>query len=66
MKVTVKFFTTLREITQKREEEIQLSSAATVEELLKILSKKYGRKFTDYVYDSVSIERKKHNHTTRP
>jgi len=51
MKVTVKFFTTLREITQKREEEIQLSSAATVEELLKILSKKYGNRFTDYVYD---------------
>jgi len=51
MKVTVKFFTALREITQKREEEIELPSTATVEELLEILSKKYGRKFVDYVYD---------------
>ena len=51
MKVTVKFFTALREITQKREEEMELPSTTTVEELLEILSKKYGRRFTDYVYD---------------
>jgi len=33
MKVKVKFFTVLREITQKREEEIELPNAATVERL---------------------------------
>lgn len=51
MKVTVKFFTTLREITDKREEEIKSSSDLTVGELLEQLSKKYGRRFMDYVYD---------------
>ena len=51
MKVTVKFFTTLREITDKREEEIKSSKELTVGELLEQLSKKYGRRFMDYVYD---------------
>ncbi len=51
MKVTVKFFTTLREITGKREEEIKSSRDLTVDELLQDLSKKYGRRFKDYVYD---------------
>jgi molybdopterin synthase sulfur carrier subunit len=51
MKVTVKFFTILREITRKREEEIELPSTATVEKLMEILSEKYGRQFADYVYN---------------
>jgi len=51
MKITVKFFTTLREITDKREEEIKSSKDLTVGELLEQLSKKYGRRFMDYVYD---------------
>jgi molybdopterin synthase sulfur carrier subunit len=51
MKVTVKFFTTLREITDKREEEIKFSNDLTVGELLEQLSKKHGRKFMGYIYD---------------
>ena len=51
MKVTAKFFTTLREITGKKEEEIKSSGDLTVDELLEQLSKKHGRRFTDYVYD---------------
>jgi len=51
MKVTVKFFTTLREITGKREEEITSSGHLTLEKLLKDLSKKYGLRFVNYVYD---------------
>ncbi|NIW12805.1 MAG: MoaD family protein [Candidatus Thorarchaeota archaeon] len=51
MKVTVKFFTTLREITEKRKEEIKSSEDLTVGKLLEELSKKHGRKFIDYVYD---------------
>jgi len=51
MKVTVKFFTTLREITDKREEEITSSKDLTVGELLEQLSKKYGHRFMDYIYD---------------
>jgi len=51
MKVQVKFFTTLREVTGKKEEEVESSSTITVKELLTQLSKKYGREFRDYVYD---------------
>jgi molybdopterin synthase sulfur carrier subunit len=51
MKSRVKFFTTLREITGKKEEEVESSSDITVKELLTRLSKKYGVEFTDYIYD---------------
>lgn len=51
MKVKVKFFTSLREITGKKEDEIQSPRTIRVKELLDSLSKKYGREFTDYLYD---------------
>lgn len=51
MKVTVKFFTNLRELTGKGQEEMEVPSVITVEELLGHLSKKYGHQFTEYVYD---------------
>jgi len=51
VKIRVKFFTTLREITGKKEEEVESSSNITVKELLTQLSKKYGTEFTDYIYD---------------
>jgi molybdopterin synthase sulfur carrier subunit len=51
MKVEVKFFTSLREITGKKVDEIQLQNVITVEELLTLLSDKYGKKFREYVYD---------------
>ena len=51
MKIKVKFFTSLREITGKKEDEIQSPNVITVEELLAHLSKKYGREFTEYLYD---------------
>jgi len=51
MKITVKFFTSLREITGKKEDEIQSPSIITIEELLAHLSKKYGKEFTEYIFD---------------
>ena len=50
MKVEVKFFTSLREITGKKTDEIQLQDTITVEDLLTLLSKKYGSSFREYVY----------------
>ena len=50
MKVEVRFFTSLREITGKKTEEIQLNDAFTVKELLTMLSSRYGKEFRDYVY----------------
>jgi molybdopterin synthase sulfur carrier subunit len=51
MKVEVKFFTSLREITGKKSDEIQLQNVITVEELLTLLSEKYGKKLREYVYN---------------
>ena len=50
MKVEVKFFTSLREITGKKTEEIQIQDIITVEMLLTLLSEKYGKRFREYVY----------------
>ena len=50
-KVTVRFFTSLREKTQKREEVVELSGDITMMELLKRLSERYDRQFADYLYD---------------
>ena len=51
MKVTMRFFTILRDITQKNKEEIEVPHTTTVEELMLLLSKKYGHQFKSYVYN---------------
>lgn len=51
MKIKAKFFTSLREITGKKVEEIQLQRVITVEELLILLSEKYGKEFREYIYN---------------
>jgi len=50
MRVTVKFFTALREIVGKKEEEFEFSKGTTVKELLKHLSENYGQAFKEYIY----------------
>jgi len=52
-KVTARFFTTLREITGRKEEHIEFSKTATVNSLLKQLSRKYGKEFDDYMFDEL-------------
>jgi len=51
MTVKVKFFTSLREITGKKTDEILLQNTVTVKELLTLLSDKYGKPFKEYVYN---------------
>ena len=51
MKVEVKFFTTLREITGKNIETIQLQNSITIDELITLLAEKYGKKFREYIYN---------------
>ena len=51
MNVEVKFFTSLREITGKKTDKIQLENVITIEELLTLLSYKYGKNFREYIYD---------------
>ncbi|MCW4009726.1 MAG: MoaD family protein [Candidatus Bathyarchaeota archaeon] len=54
MQVSVRFFTVLREITGKREETAQFAEAekVTVGSVLKALSNRYGKQFSDYIYNS--------------
>jgi len=53
IRVKVKFFTTLREIVGKKEEQIELSRSVTVEALLRQLSTTYGKDFEDYIYNEL-------------
>ncbi|KUO42075.1 MAG: hypothetical protein APU95_03650 [Hadesarchaea archaeon YNP_N21] len=50
-KVKVKYYLTFKEITGKREEEIDLNGEGTVDELLKLLIKKYGKRFESSILD---------------
>jgi molybdopterin synthase sulfur carrier subunit len=52
MKVEIKFFTSLREITGKKVDQLQLQNNLTVDELITILSEKYGKKFREYIYNN--------------
>jgi molybdopterin synthase sulfur carrier subunit len=51
MKVEIKFFTALREITGKKVDTIQLQTTITVDDLVTMLAEKYGKKFREYIYD---------------
>lgn len=58
MKISVRFFTTLREITNKREETLQFPNDKniTIDAVLRILLNQYGKDFVDYVYDPDTSE----------
>jgi molybdopterin synthase sulfur carrier subunit len=51
MQISVRFFTVLREITDKKEETLQLTQDATIANALQTLAQKYGEPFAEYVYD---------------
>jgi sulfur-carrier protein len=54
LEVKVRFFTSLREIVGKREETLSFTNneKITIDTVLKVLSKKYGASFTQYVYNN--------------
>lgn len=58
LKVSVRFFATLREIIAKKEELMKFSDdeSVTIEKLLKRLAERYGEGFVEYVYDSKTGE----------
>lgn len=53
LRVSVRFFTTLREVVGKKEETLQFprGEKVTVDVVLNRLGKEYGRAFNEYVYD---------------
>jgi len=58
LRVTVRFFTSLREITGKREQTLQFAGGktVTVDLVLRRLAELYGKSFTDYVFDGKTGE----------
>lgn len=60
MKVKVKFFALVRELTGKREEIVDLDDHATVRVLLGKLVKEYGKRFDEYLFDPVSKQPRGH------
>ena len=54
LQLSIRFFTSLREIIGKREETLsfQEGERVTVNVVLKTLKEAYGKKFTEYVYDA--------------
>ena len=53
MQVSVRFFTSLRELIGKKEETLKFSDteSVTVNTVLRRLAKRYGKEFVEYVYD---------------
>jgi molybdopterin synthase sulfur carrier subunit len=53
LRVSVRFFTSLREIVGKREETLEFPEGekVTVDTVLKTLAQRYGKRFVEYVYD---------------
>ncbi len=53
LRVSVRFFTTLREIVGKKEENLEFprGKTVTVNALLKHLTANYGKGFSEYIYD---------------
>jgi len=51
MKINIKFFTSLREITGNKMVNLELKNLISVKELLSLLSEKYGQKFREYIYN---------------
>jgi molybdopterin synthase sulfur carrier subunit len=54
MKVKVKFFALVRELTGRREEIVDLDDHATVKTLLDKLVEEYGAKLSDYLFEPAS------------
>ena len=58
LKVSVRFFTSLREIVNKKEESLEFAEGekVTVGKVLEILAQQYGKDFVEYVYDAETRE----------
>ena len=58
MQVSVRFFTSLREIADKKEETLKFPEGekVTVDKVLKTLAQRYGKRFVEYVYDAKTDE----------
>ena len=56
MEVTVRYLNPLREVTKISEEKVEVKEGDSVEDLVHMLSKKYGSGFDRYAYSGVKQE----------
>lgn len=58
MQVSVRFFTSLREIVDKKEETLKFPEGekVTVDMVLETLKKRYGKRFVEYVFDTETAD----------
>lgn len=49
MEITVRYFTVLGKLTEKRQEKIKIKEGATLEDMLALLVQRYGENFERYV-----------------
>ena len=50
MKIKIKYFTTLRELAGRAEEEFSIDDGTTLEDILKEVASKYGKDAYDYLF----------------
>ena len=55
MKIKVRYFTILREITEKREEDLFVEDRAKVGKILDLLTERYGDEFSDYLFEKEGL-----------
>jgi len=58
LRVSVRFFTTLREVTRKKEEVLEFPEGenVTIAVVLERLSEQYGKRFSEYAYEKKTRE----------
>jgi len=58
LQVSVRYFTSLREIVNRKEETLKFPEGEkiTVDTVLKTLAKRHGKRFIEYVYDAKTNE----------
>ena len=56
MKVKVEYLGHIKNITSKREEEVEIKDGAAIADLLDVLSKTYGESFEKAIYESRSTD----------
>ena len=58
MQISVRFFTSLREIVDRKEDILEFSETenVTIEKILTILSHRHGKRFVEYVFNNETEE----------
>ncbi len=60
MRINVRFFTVLREMTGRRTEDIVVRDDADVRDILELLSERHGDKFRTYLFEGDKLREHMH------